>query len=194
MIPKPVLAVIFLYPITPVQEEHRASEQHFCLSNQESKEKGIWWMKQRIGNACGTIGVLHALANLPHPHDAMIQKDCWLDKFLMNSLKLENGVAKAKLLEDDAEIASKHDYATADEENATSRGRIEDKVLTHFITFVSVNSQLYELDGRKNGPVLHGPLTSDNSLLKDACKVVRKFMQRDPSELRFTILALCPKY
>ena len=193
MIPKPVLAVIFLYPISDVQEQHRKEEQPLCLSNEDSKAKGIWWTKQRIGNACGTIGILHSLANLPIDQDAMIRKNSWLDTFLRKSLGLENGVAKAELLEQDTEIASKHDKATSDETNATDRGNIDDKVLTHFVAFVNVNSQLYELDGRKDGPVPHGALTSDDSLLEDACKVIQKFVQRDPSELRFTILALCPK-
>lgn len=42
---------------------------------------------------------------------------------------------------------------------------------------------LYELDGRKEGPVPHGP-TSSATLLQDACAVVKQFMDRDPGELR----------
>lgn len=46
-----------------------------------------------------------------------------------------------------------------------------------------VDGVLYELDGRKEGPVPHGP-TSPGTLLQDACSVVKKFMDRDPGELR----------
>lgn len=42
---------------------------------------------------------------------------------------------------------------------------------------------LYELDGRKEGPVPHGS-TSSATLLQDACAVVKQFMDRDPGELR----------
>lgn len=42
---------------------------------------------------------------------------------------------------------------------------------------------LYELDGRKEGPVPHGS-TSPATLLQDACAVVKQFMDRDPGELR----------
>lgn len=42
---------------------------------------------------------------------------------------------------------------------------------------------LYELDGRKDGPVPHGS-TSPATLLQDACAVVKQFMDRDPGELR----------
>ena len=51
------------------------------------------------------------------------------------------------------------------------------------------DGHLYELDGRKSGPVNHGP-SSPDSLLEDATSVVKRFMERDPEELRFTIIAL----
>lgn len=45
-------------------------------------------------------------------------------------------------------------------------------------------------DGRKEFPINHGP-SSAETILEDACKVVRAFMERDPEELKFTIVALC---
>ena len=58
-----------------------------------------------------------------------------------------------------------------------------------FFLLRHVDGCLYELDGRKSFPINHGPSSSD-TLLEDACKVVRKFMERDPDEVRFTIVAL----
>ena len=46
------------------------------------------------------------------------------------------------------------------------------------------------IDGRKKFPINHGPCSAD-SLLEDACRVVRSYMERDPEELKFTIVALC---
>ena len=45
------------------------------------------------------------------------------------------------------------------------------------------------IDGRKQFPINHGP-TSVDSVLEDSCKVVKQFMERQPNELRFTIIAL----
>ena len=60
-----------------------------------------------------------------------------------------------------------------------------------FICFVEREGSLYELDGRKAGPVNHGPTTPD-TLLQDAAKVIRGFMERDPGNVQFNLVALGP--
>jgi ubiquitin carboxyl-terminal hydrolase L3 len=50
--------------------------------------------------------------------------------------------------------------------------------------------QLSPTDGRKAFPINHG-VSSADTLLEDACKVIRAFMDRDPEEVKFTIVALC---
>ncbi len=47
----------------------------------------------------------------------------------------------------------------------------------------------HDRDGRKPFPIDHGSSSSD-TFLEDAIEVVKKFMQRDPSELTFSMLAL----
>ncbi|CAB9524488.1 terminal hydrolase isozyme L1 [Seminavis robusta] len=185
MIPQPVAAVIMLYPLTSNQEKFR--DQDKIVSPTED----VWFVKQRIGNACGTIGLLHSLLNAPEPLNAF-QPDSWLQKFQEDCHKSMPPIQKAERLEADEQVAKLHDDATSSSDNQTNRGNIDDKVETHFIALVCNNNKLYELDGRKEGPVLHGD-TSPNTLLKDACVVVKKFMERDPGEMRFTILALAPK-
>ena len=61
----------------------------------------------------------------------------------------------------------------------------------HFICFVQKNGHLYELDGRKPFPINHGASSAD-TLLTDAAGAIRKFMERDPSNLQFTMVALAP--
>lgn len=48
----------------------------------------------------------------------------------------------------------------------------------------------YLLDGRKQFPINHGSASTDQ-LLEKSCEVIKQFMQRQPDELRFTIIALC---
>lgn len=204
MVPPKTAAVVMLYPITPAQEAHR-KEEDGELQRQSVSDK-VWYTKQRIGNACGTIGILHSLANLPKDlRESAIVAGSWIDSFLRVCPASLTPAEKADFLEgggatsdDDnrsksiaKELENMHDSATSDDSNQTSRGRIDDSVITHFVAFVHVDGGLYELDGRKSAPVRHGNV-NENGLLKGACEIVKQFMRRDPAELRFTILALAP--
>jgi Ubiquitin carboxyl-terminal hydrolase, family 1 len=52
--PQPVLAVIFLFPTSKCCRDKSANVV---------KSDDVWFMKQLVGNACGTVAVVHALAN-----------------------------------------------------------------------------------------------------------------------------------
>ena len=186
MVPQPVAAVVLLYPLTDQQESFR-NQDKLALDQLNT----LWFTKQRIGNACGTIGLLHALQNAP---DAVrvYRPHSWLAQFDADTPVPLDPVAKAERLEGDDTIATLHDQATSSETNATQRGSIDEELITHFIALVHRHGRLYELDGRKEAPVDHGPTTQE-TLLVDSVKVIQSFMQRDPGEMRFTILALAPK-
>lgn len=186
MVPQPVAAVVLLYPLTDKQESFRGRDK--LAKDQMDK---IWFTKQRIGNACGTIGLLHAVQNAPDGC-RVYKEGSWLAKFSADTPVTLDPIAKAERLETDDTIASLHDEATSSETNSTDRGNIDDELITHFIAFVHRHGRLYELDGRKDAPVDHGP-TTEMALLQDSIQVIRSFMERDPGEMRFTILALAPK-
>lgn len=60
---------------------------------------------------------------------------------------------------------------------------------THFICFTCVDGQLYELDGRRAGPITHGA-SSPNSLLKDAATVIKKIIEQNPDSINFNVIAI----
>eukprot|EP00527_Entomoneis_sp_CCMP2396_P005484 CAMPEP_0198142704 /NCGR_PEP_ID=MMETSP1443-20131203/5428_1 /TAXON_ID=186043 /ORGANISM="Entomoneis sp., Strain CCMP2396" /LENGTH=251 /DNA_ID=CAMNT_0043805781 /DNA_START=148 /DNA_END=903 /DNA_ORIENTATION=+ len=193
MIPQPVSAVVFLYPLTEKQTAFEKEEQQQKAAPESTASSPLWFIKQRIGNACGTIGLLHAVLNGPEAL-RFFAPGSWLQQFYHDCPPALDSLEKAKRLEGDDKIATLHDQATSSDSNATGRGALEDKLITHFVALVynPEDQQLYEMDGRKKGPVCHGP-TTPTTFLKDACQnVVQKFMDRDPSEMRFTILALAP--
>lgn len=65
-------------------------------------------------------------------------------------------------------------------------------ILSFFNSFCrQKDGSMYELDGRKEFPVNHGPCTEEELLGKAATKM-KEYMQRDPEEMRFTMLALAP--
>lgn len=65
----------------------------------------------------------------------------------------------------------------------------DEKVYHHFIALINKHDKLYELDGRKMFPIVHGA-TSEKTFVEDAARVCKEFMSRDPDEFRFTVLAL----
>jgi ubiquitin carboxyl-terminal hydrolase L3 len=195
MIPAPVAAVVLLYPLTAVQLQHEKKEEEAeaVADSDKNNGHGVWFMKQRIGNACGTVGILHSLLNAgPTVLDASLRQDSWLAQFRTATTAIDSdAIHKAELLENDPIISTLHDTATSDAANATDRGQLDDhdNLITHFIALVRVNGNLYECDGRKQSPICHGPCTD---LLPAAITVIQKFMARDPDEMRFTIMALVP--
>jgi ubiquitin carboxyl-terminal hydrolase L3 len=74
--------------------------------NGQTLSTGLWFMKQTIGNACGTIGVIHSLANnasaLNYKADSHIAKFIELTKSLDPS-------QRAKALEDFEAFATVHE-------------------------------------------------------------------------------------
>ena len=61
----------------------------------------VWFCKQRITNACGTVGLLHALINA-EDHVGM---DGWLKKFAANC-RDKDPETRASILEGDSEVSS----------------------------------------------------------------------------------------
>jgi hypothetical protein len=66
---------------------------------------------------------------------------------------------------------------------------LDDKVDFHYVAFVAVDGTLYELDGRKTGPLKCGDTTPD-TFLTDAARECRRYMERDPDNIHFTLMAL----
>ncbi|KAK3099177.1 hypothetical protein FSP39_000583 [Pinctada imbricata] len=176
MVPKPVLAVVLLFPINEKTEQNPIGEV--------KPESDVFFVKQTIRNACGTVAIVHSLANNDDKIDFAVGKP--FKKFLEETLNL-TPQDRADYLEKDMDMGRAHE-STAQEGQTQAPSR-EDEVNTHFVAFVHKNGNLYELDGRKDAPTHHGTTTAD-TLLEDAIVVAKKFMARDPEQLNFTLMAL----
>ncbi|OXB66941.1 hypothetical protein ASZ78_014102 [Callipepla squamata] len=202
MVPRPVCAVLLLFPITEKYETFRTEEEERIKAKGQDVKSSVYFMKQTINNACGTIGLIHAIAN---NREKMNFGECYLVaclfllyccSFLLllgkqSTLTVavscnDEGTDEQHALED-AEVNVCRSYKDVD--LFCRAPSIDEKVDLHFIALVNVGGHLYELDGRKPFPINHGQ-TSDDSFLEDAVEVCKKFMERDPEELRFNAIAL----
>ncbi|KAI3687198.1 hypothetical protein L1987_80892 [Smallanthus sonchifolius] len=182
MVPKPVLAVLFLYPITPESEQERLKQD----STKQAPCDGVYFMRQTVGNACGTIGLLHAIGNITT--EIKLIEDSFLDRFYKSTANMDPmEVFVLFILRNDREMEVAHSDAVAAGETEAS-----DNVNDHFICFACVNGQLYELDGRRTAPVSHGP-SSPTTLLQDAAKVIKGMIAKNPNSMNFNVIAISKK-
>jgi ubiquitin carboxyl-terminal hydrolase L3 len=65
-VPRPAYALLLVFPVSDTYEKFR-SEEDSAKEEYSGKGEGeeVVWFKQTIGNACGMIGVLHAVSNGP---------------------------------------------------------------------------------------------------------------------------------
>ncbi|KAK7161897.1 hypothetical protein R3I94_004532 [Phoxinus phoxinus] len=175
-VPSPCCAMMLLFPLTQQHEDFRSKQS-------VEDTKLVYFLKQTVVNSCGTVGLVHAVANNQDSID--FDNNSTLKKFLKATSGM-SAAERAKELEQNKDIQETHD-AVANEGECRPEA---DEVNFHFITFVNVNGQLYELDGRIDGPVSHGP-TKPESLVMDAARVCREFTEREKGEVRFSAVALC---
>uniref|UniRef100_A0A8C5Y3W5 Ubiquitin carboxyl-terminal hydrolase n=1 Tax=Microcebus murinus TaxID=30608 RepID=A0A8C5Y3W5_MICMU len=161
---------------------------HFEMKKQIEELKGqqvspkVYFMKQTLGNSCGTIGLIHAVANNRDKLD--FEDGSVLKQFLSETEKM-SPEDRAKCFEKNEAIQAAHD-AVAQE----GQCRVDDKVNFHFILFNNVDGHLYELGIRARPRHVVWMLTTF-LLFQDAAKVCREFTEREQGEVRFSAVALC---
>jgi ubiquitin carboxyl-terminal hydrolase L3 len=65
-IPRPALALLLVFPVTAVYESQRMAEDAIVPEyNGKGEGEPVVWFKQTIRNACGLMGLLHAVSNGP---------------------------------------------------------------------------------------------------------------------------------
>uniref|UniRef100_A0A1A7WAH8 Ubiquitin carboxyl-terminal hydrolase n=2 Tax=Iconisemion striatum TaxID=60296 RepID=A0A1A7WAH8_9TELE len=177
-VPKPCCALMLLFPLTQQHESFRAQQ-----ADKVSGGSDVYFLKQTVVNSCGTIALVHAAAN--NQSKMSFDSSSVLKVFLDETANMSPD-DRAKHLENNKAIHAAHNEVAMEAQCQPEAG----KVNFHFIAFVNVNGELYELDGKMNGPVNHGA-TNEDSFVADAAKVCRGFIEREQDELRFSAVAFC---
>ena len=175
MVEGKVEGILFCYPM-------RGDQSIDCAIDSEALNK-LYFMRQTIRNACGTMALIHLVANLCQEED--FEANSSIKKFIKDS-KLLEPERKADIFEGCESIASAH--ANVSGEGQSEAPAASNSVEHHFISIIHKDGFVYEMDGRKLGPVNHGP-TSDATFLKDAVRVVKKFIEHNPSNIDIAMQA-----
>lgn len=194
-VPRPSHALLLVFPVSKTYESSRVAEDS-TLSEYTGSGPGepVMWFKQTIRNACGLIGLLHSVSN-GEPRKAVLPGSD-LDSLLKEAEGLEP-VPRADLLYDSKALESAH--ADAAKLGDTQAPEAESDVDLHFVAFVKgVDGRLWELDGRRKGPLERGVLGEDEDALSEKALDlgVRRFLKVESQggnpDLRFSLVSLGP--
>lgn len=154
------------------------------------------WFKQTIRNACGLIGLLHAVSNGVPRKNVMAGSD--LEGLLRDAEPLDP-LKRADLLYESRALESAHSDAA--NKGDTEAPAAEANVDLHFVCFVKGNDgRLWELDGRRKGPLDRGMLNDDEDMLSEKAldAGVRQLLKREEAagagDLRFSLVSLGPLF
>lgn len=204
-------AVCLCFPYKEaIKDEYREEDAKFKEVGQESVDPTIFWMKQTIPNACGTMALIHALANSA----VTLAPESPLAVFI-DQCKDKTPVERAKLLEETSLFGSIH--AAAANSGQTNASEADMNTELHFTAFVRAPApsrrahvreeegvsveepgegvgeqeewRLVELDGMRMGPIDRGEC---KDLLKDTAKHVKDVYLPRVKSLAFNMMALCP--
>lgn len=197
-VPRPAHALLLVFPVSNTYESFRAAEdgekQEYAGSG--GSEEVVWY-KQTIGNACGLIGLLHGVSN--GKARQFVQEGTDLDQFIKAAVPLKPR-ERATLIEESVALERAHQSAAAGGDTAAPQA--EDNVDLHYVCFVKSEEtgSLWEMDGRRKGPLNRGQLKSDEDVLSEAAleKGVRAFLKREQEagggDLRFSLIVLAESF
>ncbi|KAJ8125053.1 hypothetical protein O1611_g8587 [Lasiodiplodia mahajangana] len=187
LVPRPVLAVILVFPTAPDYEARPATKTE---SDSVSRCKDVIWFKQTINNACGLYAILHAIAN-GRARD-FIEPGSRLFRLLEKCASLDPTDCAA-ILENDTELDSKYS-AVARMGDTEAPENAEDEVNFHYVRFAksTPKGNLFILDGDRNGPVDKGLLPGDELFSEQGIQVLNEFIRDHDNGGHFSLLALSP--
>lgn len=192
-LPQPISGIILLFPLTPGYESYR-KETDQQKKVYDNSNPNINWLKQTIGNGCGLYALLHILTNLP--------SDLNISNLIISDITAKLGpnksVQETSLLIEDLErrIQLDENYGSQGQTEAPEAGA---NVEFHFISFIKgKDNHLYELDGRRNGPIDLGTASDvKNENLIQEQKIVDKIQfyidnTDEANKNNFAIMAIGP--
>lgn len=196
-VPRPALALLLIFPVSETYEKFRREEDSAKPEYDGSGDgEPVVWYKQTIKNACGLIGLLHGVSN--GQARSYIDPESDLAKLLACAIPLKP-VARADLLYESQALESAHQSAASGGDTAAPDANAN--VDLHYVCFIkSEDNRLWEMDGRRKGPLDRGVLKADEDVLSEKALNlgVRSFLKREQEagggDLRFSLIALAPSF
>ncbi|KAG1858554.1 hypothetical protein F4604DRAFT_2038930 [Suillus subluteus] len=196
MVSEGVKAVTLLFPCSgTIATKRKEEDEKIAAQGQYPIDPTIFWMKQTIVNACGTMGLLHALIN----SNVTFAPESPLARFIDECKEIDKTpLERVKILEETSLFERIHTSAATSGQTTVPEDL---DTYLHFTCFVKApdataretESQAHrwrviELDGARNGPIDRGECTN---LLQDVAKIVKDHYIKESKSVNFSMMALC---
>ena len=184
---QPVYGLIFLFK----WEKDDLIDDGRQLLTDEALHRHIFFARQTVQNACATQAIVSVLLNRPE-----VRLGPGLDSFKDFALALPPDMRGEAIGNSDFIRQAHNAFARPEpfvfEEKKDDSGEGEDAF--HFIGYVPVQGQLYELDGLKPAPITLGAVQGGSDgvewLQRAKASIERRVQRYAEKEIRFNLLAL----
>ena len=194
-IPRPALALLVIIPLTPAWDRDRRAEDAGkgdyvgCGPGEP-----VLWFKQTIGNACGSIGLLHCVLNKPASDFIRPGSDLAAIRHRALPLQMKE---RADMLYHCEPFERAHKSFENAGDTPVPAG--QDHAGQHFVAFVKAGGELWELEGGRKGPLKRGSLGQDEDVLSPRAlklglgRIIKLERDNGGEDLRFSCIALARK-
>ncbi|KAJ4295974.1 hypothetical protein N0V88_004676 [Collariella sp. IMI 366227] len=203
-IPRPIYALLVIIPLTPAWKQDRETEDavlgdpsaYYHGGAAGEGDEPIIWFKQTIGDACGSIGLLHCAINGANPK--FILPGSILEKLRNDAVPLAKD-ERAQMLYDSKDFEEAHQSVAALGDTAIPQLGSGEHTGQHFVAYIKANGHLWELEGSRQGPLDRGRLEEDEDVLSPKAlelglkRIIQLELDSGGQDLRFSCIALAPK-
>ncbi|KAK9502599.1 hypothetical protein O3M35_011339 [Rhynocoris fuscipes] len=189
----PVYGFIFLFRwIEERRSRRKIIDQSEMFVTDDKIVNSIFFAQQMVPNSCATHALLSVLLNC-----ANIQLGSTLSR-LKNHTTGMDPENKGWAIGNSPELARAHNSHAMpqakrrlDKTSGVSTGRYTGEAF-HFVSYVPINSHLFELDGLKPYPIDHGPWGEKEEWTDKLYRVIADRLGGKYNDIRFNLMAVVP--
>lgn len=174
---RPVHGLIFLF-------KWRAGEE---TSGELSPDANVFFAQQVISNACASQAIINLLLNTSSPD---VELGSTLEEFRSFSTGFDPAT-RGLCLSNSDEIRKVHNSFAREHYFEVGFGKASKDENFHFITYIPINGQIYELDGLRAAPVLVGSVKDGEDWLNVVRPVINQRIEKySAGEIHFNLMAV----
>ncbi|RCK64772.1 Ubiquitin carboxyl-terminal hydrolase 2 [Candida viswanathii] len=188
----PIHGVIFLFKYSLLDRSHAASNTPITGTYDAGYlDHGVFFANQTIQNACATQAVLNVLLNLDDVDvgDELRNFKGFVTGF--DSEMIGETISNSELIRSvHNSFLIPHSFVDEDKPKPPEDRDDKNDGLFHFVGYVWKNGQIYELDGLKQYPIVHGGCENQTQFVEKLPGVIQERISKYGDELRFSLLAI----